>query len=212
MAQPVLLGNLSGMGSGLRSDPFIGDPKTCRFDPGELTCRDGDRADCLTEGEVATARAFYSGPTDRARRPLFYGWLPGSEATGFFDWKFLQSRPNGQPAFVSLFRWVFGRDWDWSGFQVERDMATVDAALGPIVNDATRGSLRAFRDRGGKLIVYHGWADSLVPPDQTVAFYERLVRDAGGLCAYPAKAWWRGAGDPNDATNFVCSVSRPATP
>jgi hypothetical protein len=225
-------------------------------------------------------------------RPLFHGWLPGSEATGFFDWKFLQSRPNGQPPFVSLFKWVFGRDWDWSGFHVERDMAKVDAALGPIVNDATRGSLQAFRAKGGKLIIYHGWADSLVPPDQTVAFYERVARDAGGLgqaqsfarlfmapgfshcaggpgpdvfnsatgaavpppsltpqhdlfaalvawveggpapaqvistryvdgspamgvamqrplCAYPAKAWWRGTGDVNDAAHFVCAIARP---
>ncbi|MGA0605099.1 tannase/feruloyl esterase family alpha/beta hydrolase [Phenylobacterium sp. VNQ135] len=287
------LARCAAAGSGLGGDPFIGDPKACRFDPGVLTCRDGDRADCLTPAEVATARAFYSGPTDPAGRPLFHGWLPGSEATGFFDWKFLQSRPNGQPPFVSLFKWVLGRDWDWSSFQVERDMAKVDAALGPVVNDATRGSLRAFRARGGKLIIYHGWADSLVPPDQTVAFYERVARDAGGigqaqtfaqlfmapglshcaggpgpdvfnsatgaaipppsatpqhdlfaaladwvegapaprqvistryvdgmpakgvamqrpLCAYPAKAWWRGTGDTADASSFVCSISRPS--
>ncbi|MCR5879246.1 tannase/feruloyl esterase family alpha/beta hydrolase [Phenylobacterium sp. J367] len=281
-----------GAGSGLAGDPFIGDPKACRFDPAVLACRDGDRADCLTAAEVATARAFYSGPTSRAGRPLFHGWLPGSEATGFYDWTFLQSRPNGEPAFVSLFKWVFGAKWDWSGFQVERDMARVDRALGPIVNDATRGSLRDFRARGGKLIIYHGWADSLVPPDQSVAFYDRAARDAGGLdqvqdfarlfmapgfshcaggpgpdvfnsasggaiptptltpqhdlfaaletwvdggpapaqviatryvggqpakgiamqrplCAYPAKAWYRGAGDPNDARNFTCAVVRP---
>lgn len=279
-------------GSGLSRDPYIGDPKACRFDPGELACGDQDREDCLTAGEVATARAFYSGPTDRRGRPLFYGWLPGSETTGHFDWSFLQSRPNGEPPFVSLFKWVFGPDWDWSAFQVERDMAKVDAALGPIVNDATRGSLRDFRARGGKLIIYHGWADSLVPPDQSVAFYERAVQEAGGLeeaqgfarlfmapgfshcaggpgpdvfnaagaaaippptatprhdlfaalvdwvegapapdqvistryvdgspakgvatqrplCAYPAKAWLRSGGDPNDAASFVCSLSPP---
>lgn len=282
-------------GSGLAGDPFIGDPKACRFDPGVLRCRGGDRDDCLTAAEVATARAFYSGPTNRAGRPLFHGWLPGSEATGHFDWNFLQSRPNGQPPFVSLFKWVFGGDWDWSRFRVERDMAKVEAALGPTVNDATRGSLRDFQARGGKLIIYHGWADSLVPPDQTVAFYERVAREAGGLdqaqdfarlfmapgfshcaggpgpdvfnsatgsavpppsltpqhdlfaaltgwaeggeapdqvistryvesspakgvamqrplCAYPAKAWWRGAGDKADAASFVCSVSRPPAP
>lgn len=168
-------------GAGVGGDPFIADPKACRFDPAVLMCRQTDQADCLTAGEVATARAFYSGPTAADGRPLFYGWLPGSEATGHFDWRFLQSRPNGQPPFVSLFKWVFGRDWDWSRFQVERDMARVDAALGPVVNDATRGSLAAFRARGGKLIIYHGWADSLVPPDQSIDFYERVAREAGGI-------------------------------
>jgi hypothetical protein len=292
LLRDTVLANCAGRGSGLRSDPFVADPKACRFDPGVLTCREGNRDTCLTKGEVATARAFYSGPTDRAKRPLFYGWLPGSEATGLFDWKFLQSRPNGLPPFVSLFKWVFGPDWDWSKFQVERDMAKVDAALGPIVNDATRGDLGAFRRRGGKLIIYHGWADSLVPPDQTIAFYDRVARDAGGvtqaqsfarlfmapgfshcgggpgagvfnsatgsavappsltsrhdlfaaltdwveggaapaqvtstryvdgpgngvamqrpLCAYPAKAWWRGAGETHAAASFVCSTSNPS--
>ncbi|WP_296594871.1 tannase/feruloyl esterase family alpha/beta hydrolase [Phenylobacterium sp.] len=170
-----------GAGSGLVSDSFIGDPKACKFDPAVLQCHDSDLANCLTPGEVMTARAFYAGPTDRKGRPMFYGWLPGSEATGLFDWNFLQSRPNGQPPFVSLFKWVFGRDWDWSKFQVESDMAKVDAELGPIVNDATRGSLRDFRARGGKLIIYHGWADALVPPDQSVAFYDRVAREAGGV-------------------------------
>jgi hypothetical protein len=289
------LATCGALGSGLAGDRFIGDPKACRFDPGVLQCRDGDRDDCLTASEVATARAFYSGPTDKAGRPLFYGWLPGSETTGHFDWKFLQSRPNNQPPFVGLFKWVFGRDWDWNSFQVRRDMAKVDAALGPIVNDATRGNLRAFQARGGKLIIYHGWGDSLVPPDQTIAFYDRVTREAGGLaatqdfarlfmapgfshcaggagpdifnsvtgsavppptltpqhdlfaaltawvdggpapsqvistryaegtpgkgvmlqrplCAYPAKAWRIGDGDPRLASSFVCSVARPPTP
>jgi len=177
----TVLARCGGSGSGLADDPFVGDPKACRFDPGVLMCRAEGRGDCLTAAEVATARAFYSGPVNKAGRPLFYGWLPGSEATGQFDWAFLQSRPNGQAPFVSLFKWAFGRDWNASDFHVERDMAKVDAALGPIVNDATRGNLRAFRARGGKLIIYHGWADSLVPPDQTVAFYDRAARDAGGL-------------------------------
>ncbi|USQ98078.1 tannase/feruloyl esterase family alpha/beta hydrolase [Caulobacter sp. RL271] len=289
----AVLARCGGRGSGLASDPFLGDPRACRFDPATLLCRGGDGPSCLTRQEVATVRAFYSGPTDRRGRAKFFGWPKGSEAPGHFGWDFLQSRPKGQPPFVSLFKWVFGADWNWAGFQVERDMPKVDAALDASVNDATRGDLRAFRARGGKLIVYHGWADSLVPPDQTIAFYDRVARDAGGiekaqsfarlfmapgvahcgggpgpdafnaangvvrpppsatlqydlftalsawvgrgaapsrviatryvgaapaegvalqrpLCAYPAKAWYRGVGDTNDARNFVCSVAKPA--
>src|SRR4051812_32007767 len=60
-------------------------------------------------------------------------------------------------------------------------MPIVDAALGGAINDATRGSLAAFRARGGKLILYHGLADTLVPPGQSVAFYERQARKLGGM-------------------------------
>jgi hypothetical protein len=48
------------------------------------------------------------------------------------------------------------------------------------VNDATRGSLDAFVKRDGKLIIYHGLADTLVAPGQSVAFYERQAAALGG--------------------------------
>jgi hypothetical protein len=60
-------------------------------------------------------------------------------------------------------------------------MPIVDATLGGDVNDATRGDLRAFAASGRTLIIYHGLADSLVPPAQTVAFYERQARAMGGM-------------------------------
>lgn len=287
----AVLESCGGLGSGLAGDPFLGDPKACTFDPAVLTCKGADDGACLTANQVKTARAFYTGPTGQRGRPLFFGWPRGSEAPGTFGWNFLQTLPDGKPPFASLFNWIFGPGWDWRGFKVERDMKTVDARLGPIVNDATRGSLRAFRARGGKLIIYHGWADSLVPPDQTIAFYERAARDAGGmakaqtfarlfmapglmhcgggsgpdafnsasgmprppsatpqddlfaaledwvgqgaapdqviatrykeggpakgvamqrpLCPYPAKAWYLGHGDKNDAANFRCAVAKP---
>jgi hypothetical protein len=177
----AVLARCGGRGSGVAGDPFLGDPAACRFDPVVLLCKGADGPSCLTKAEVATVRAFYSGPTDRAGRALFFGWPRGSEAPGHFGWDFLQSRPNGRPPFVSLFKWVFESDWNWAGFRVDRDMPKVDAALDASVNDATRGDLRAFRARGGKLIVYHGWADSLVPPEQSIAFYKRVSRDAGGF-------------------------------
>ncbi|MEP9360208.1 tannase/feruloyl esterase family alpha/beta hydrolase [Sphingomonas sp. KR3-1] len=168
-------------GAALAGDSFIADPFSCNFDPAALTCRGADDGQCLTAAEVATARAFYAGPTTRAGKPVFFGWLPGSEGPGRFGWSFLQSANNGQPQFASLFKWVFGASWDWSGFNLDRDMPIVDAALGGEVNDATRGDLRAFRARGGKLILYHGLADTLVPPGQTVAFYNRRAGQLGGV-------------------------------
>lgn len=288
----AVLDRCGGLGSGLASDAFLGDPEACDFDPEVLKCRDDASTGCLTDAQIDTVRAFYAGPSDRLGRPLFHGWPAGSEAPGLFGWNFLQTSQNAEPPFVSLFHWVFGRDWDWRGFEPERDMRTVDARLGPIVNDATRGDLRAFRAKGGKLILYHGWEDSLVPPAQTIAFYQEAGRQvgdeaslqgfarlfmvpgmmhcAGGagptllnsaadparrppstearydlfsaledwveqgrapdqvvatryvdgdrakgvamqrpVCPYPARAWYRGDGDVNDARSFTCVVEDP---
>ena len=168
-------------GFGRVGDAYISNPLACRFDPAEVACKDAETDQCLTPAQVETARAFYSGPTKRDGRPAFFGWLAGSEVSGAFGWSFLQTAYNGQPQFSSLFRWVFGRDWDWRGFDVDRDMPVVDATLGPDVNDAMRGNLRAFAKRGGKLVIYHGMADALVAPGQSVEFYERQAREMGGM-------------------------------
>jgi hypothetical protein len=168
-------------GHGVPGDPFITDPLSCRFDPGALACPGAADDTCLTSSEVATARAFYSGPTGRDGRPVFFGWPIGSEAPGRFGWSFLETAANGGPQFGGLFKWVFGSNWDWRSFSFDRDMATVDAKLDASVNDATRGDLRAFAAAGGRIIIYHGLADSLVPPAQTVAFYNRQARALGGM-------------------------------
>ena len=167
--------------NGLKSDPFIADPTGCDFDPAALACKGAAAADCLSAEEIETAKAFYTGPVDKAAKPLFYGWAPGSES-GPFNWGFLEAPGNapGEPGFDGLFKWVFGADWNWRDFNVESDMAKVDAALGPTLNGATAGDLAKFRDRGGKLIIFQGWADPIVPEFQTVDFYKKVVSEFGG--------------------------------
>ncbi len=168
-------------GHGIAGDRFISDPMRCTFDPSALACRGGASNDCLTADEIETARAFYSGPRDAKGKATYFGWLPGSEMPDTFGWAFLQKPINDQPPFSALFKWVFGADWNWNAFNFDRDMPLVDERLGAIVNDATRGSLKAFAARGGKLIVYHGLADTLVAPGQSVAFYERHAKEFGGM-------------------------------
>ncbi|WP_044330808.1 tannase/feruloyl esterase family alpha/beta hydrolase [Sphingomonas hengshuiensis] len=167
-------------GHGLAGDRFIADPMRCKFDPASLQCTGAASDSCLTEGEVATARAFYSGPTDRNGTPTYYGWLPGSEMPDTFGWSFLQKPISGQPPFSALFKWVFGADWGWQRFDFDRDMPIVNARLDSSVNDATRGSLAAFAARGGRLIMFHGLADTLVAPGQSVAFFDRHAAKMGG--------------------------------
>ena len=170
----------SAKGNGLKSDPFISDPMKCDFDPAKLTCKGTDSDQCLTAAEVETAKAFYSGPKNHAGKATYYGWPPGSE-TGVLTWAFLEAPSNapGEPSFDGLFKWVFGPDWNWHNFDLDRDMPRVDAKLGPILNGAVTGDFSRFRARGGKLIIFQGWADPIVSPYQTVAFYEKLTKKFG---------------------------------
>jgi feruloyl esterase len=168
-------------GSGLKSDPFLADPLSCDFDPASLTCKGADDDDCLTPEQVETAKAIYLGPADKNGKALFYGEQAGSES-GVFNWGFLEAPGNapGEPGFDGLFKWVFGSNWDWRTFDVERDMVKVDAALGPALNGAVTGDVTKFHDRGGKLIFFHGLADPIAPIGQTVDFYKGLMSKFGG--------------------------------
>jgi hypothetical protein len=41
-------------------------------------------------------------------------------------------------------------------------------------------NLAAFRDRGGKLVLWHGWNDQLIVPEGTIDYYDRVTNELGG--------------------------------
>jgi feruloyl esterase len=45
--------------------------------------------------------------------------------------------------------------------------------------DAMQTDLRPFLHRGGKLLHYHGWADSAVPPSMSVAYFAAVQQRIG---------------------------------
>jgi feruloyl esterase len=56
---------------------------------------------------------------------------------------------------------------------------TLNGAFGGINTD--NPDLSLFRDRGGKLILYHGLADTLIPPQGTMNYYTRVAQVMGGF-------------------------------
>jgi feruloyl esterase len=169
---------------GLPGDPYLTEPRACRWDPAEIQCAEGanDTSQCLTPAQVAAARLIYDGPRNpRTGRLIYAGPERGSESGSAFDWAGVQgiTIPSDIPQFSGLFYWAFGPDWDWRSFDHDRDMALLDDLLAAILN-ANDPDLDRFRERGGKLIGFHGWADALVPPQDFVSYYERvLARDSG---------------------------------
>ena len=172
----------SGAG-GAASDTFVADPLHSAFDPASLVCKAGDAPDCLTPEQAETAKRFYAGPTNsRTGEPIYPGWARGSEVAPF-GWAAEEGNPPlslKEPAFDSLFKWVFGPNWDWRKFDFDRDIAEVDDVLGPDVNGAAIANIDSFEAHGGKLLIYHGWADSVVNPLATIGFYDKLAEASGG--------------------------------
>jgi feruloyl esterase len=69
-------------------------------------------------------------------------------------------------------------DWDVRSFDLERDTAIADTKLAGTLN-ATNPDLGPFRKRGGKLILWHGWADAPISPLSSIDYYESVVKRMG---------------------------------
>lgn len=156
-------------------DGIISDPLTCKFDPAALECKGENSADCLTKSQVTAVRAIYDGARNpRTGERLYFGWVRGSE-TGWSAY-FVGQR---EPARLDFWRyWVFNDpNWDFHTFDFDRDAAYADAKMNFLT--ANEADLSRFSEQGGKLLIYHGWADPVAPPEDTIRYYERVVRSMG---------------------------------
>ena len=69
-------------------------------------------------------------------------------------------------------------NWDWKTFDFDRDVALINAKLAGTLN-AVNPDLSDFKKGGGKLIVWHGWNDPGVMPQQTLDYFADVVDYAG---------------------------------
>ena len=212
------------------SDGVIEDPTQCRFDPMVLACHGGETDGCLTEPQVATVRGLYAGTRAADGNALLRGYAPGAEA-GLAEVHYL-SAPNTSDSLFEALN-AYWRDlvfenpsWDYRTFDLERDGALATRKLGPVL-DAVDPDLRRFSAHGGKLIIYHGWADPLMPPAGSVDYFERVARSMGkdradrtvrlfmapgmGHCLGgdgPNRFGQFGVGDGNPDTNLAAALQR----
>jgi feruloyl esterase len=191
------------------ADGVLDDPRQCRFDPGQLACTDGQPpATCLTRAQAEAARRVYRGLTDpKTGAQLYPGLAPGSEPY----WPH-RDPANPFPIPLSHYKWlVFGdAGWDWKTFDFAdpadyQAHLNAEAKLAPILN-ATNPNLRPFRERGGKLLQYHGWNDQLISPQNSIDYYESVQSffgPGGDVAAFyrlfmaPGMAHCAGGSGPN---------------
>jgi feruloyl esterase len=155
------------------TDGVMEDPRQCtadRFNVDALLCQAGDAADCLTAEQIAVVKKIYAGPKNpRTNAQLYPGYPVGSEAGWPSYWG------ASEPVRADFWRlWVYENpQWNWWSFDYDRDVAFADAKVGWMV-DQVNPDLSAFKARGGKAIVYHGWQDPVVNPLDTIAYYEQV--------------------------------------
>lgn len=169
-------------------DGLVSNPLACHFDPAVLACQAGqDTQQCLAPAEVAAVRRFYDGPRDAAsgQRLIVAGPQYGSE----LNWAgvFVPMTADG-PIFseriaLDALRNVIFEKNPAPGFTLaDLDFnAASFARMQPLhaLYDATNPDLRRFAVHGGKLILWHGWADPHISPLNTLAYHEAVRRFMG---------------------------------
>ncbi len=168
-------------------DGEIDEPRVCRFDPATQQCAGGtDQPSCLTATQVDAARKLYAGPTDPAGRRLY----PGGESYGselaWDKWLITDEMSDSTAG-------IFADDYlRYLGYPIgtpHSSLATFEFTvpeLGRLTPEGVKANalsldLEEFRRTGGKLIIWHGWADQAIPAAGTLDYYERLWQHAGGL-------------------------------
>ena len=117
-----------------------------------------------------------------------FPYLPGTE-TQWVGWNYPGVAIPGYPprfanmdlpgVFLKYFVDAKKRDkGDALSFDFDHDPATLDRSRR--IYDATSFDLRAFKARGGKMLMWQGWADGAISAASSIAYYEGVVKFMGG--------------------------------
>jgi feruloyl esterase len=159
-------------------DGVLERPYQCKFDPAEVECKAGETDACLTKPQADALRVIYQGHPLADGRMVFPGFAVGGERDrgGWRD----PSKAGTTQMGIEFYRWMVFGDANWSpeSFDLDRDYAIALQRMGPITN-ADNPDVSAFAQRGGKLLLWHGWNDALIAADGTIKYYEAAKKKLG---------------------------------
>ncbi len=165
-------------------DGVIEDPKRCSYDPKALVGTSAGECGTFTQADADVIRKIWDGPHRADGSFLWYGQARGADLsalspssgnplkaqpfifTTYWLRYFLTEDPQFDP--LTMAPAMYEHFWDQS--QEEYN----------IVIGTDNPDLTAFRDRGGKAILWHGWADQLITPEATIDYYKRVQQQMGG--------------------------------
>lgn len=165
------------------ADGILTDPRKCTWDPAELQCTgsSGASSECLTAAQVETVRRVYSGIRMRDGRFAAMPLMRGGES----DWVARMIGTPAQPRGVNALLGapfmgsiaVGKRDYDFMTFDPDRDWRVLDGGIAAAEVHQVNPKIAPFVQRGGKLLLWHGFNDPGPSPLSTIDYYE-AVRDA----------------------------------
>jgi hypothetical protein len=154
------------------SDGVLGDPRACKFDAKANICGmpGAPATNCLTPQEADAVNRIWDGPRNDRGKRIWFAFGRGANAG------VTNAPPFGGPGgSLGIFTWShMDNNYDFTGqplsqFDDETELATNEVAP---YSDIMSTDLDKVRKRGGKILMWHGGADQLIPWRQSVHYYD----------------------------------------
>jgi feruloyl esterase len=154
-------------------DGIISQPEKCHYDPAALLCKGEDGPSCLTSAELQTVKIVFGDIKTKKGEIVWTGYPAGTE----LEVGSLRNVPTGPGGVWDVIR-ILGhqqKDYDWHNFDLDTELPLADKAG----IDVLTYDLSGFKKHGGKLLLYHGLADSSIPPGHTILYYNAVLAQMG---------------------------------
>ena len=166
----------------------ITSPSACHWNADRLI---GDVTPCgvITRQDATVMNMIWRGPVNADGKPLWYGPERGTSLTGLAATSTINGVTTGQPFPIPV-SWLgtwLQRDpsWDWQTLTYAQFTRLYHQSVSEFSATfaANDPDLSAFRQHGGKIIIWHGLADQLIFPQGTIRYYQQVQRTMGGAAA-----------------------------
>ncbi len=165
-------------------DGILQDPSACHFDPASMKCSadSTDTSSCFTAEEVTAIQNLYDGAHDDRGNYFLFGLARGSEGI----WN-LPKTPNAEEPSASthamqlayiLLPEVTPALADYRKVTISKADFELASTRSPMF-DSANTDLKPFAARGGKLILWHGLSDPLIPARATMGYYDAVQKFMG---------------------------------
>lgn len=158
-------------------DGVLENPTRCKFSMKTLQCAGADNPSCLTAPQVESANVLLS-PLKHpiTGQVLFEGHLwAGTE----LEWSRLASAQPLGNVLTRLANITFkDPNWDPRTFNIATDVDLADRVDNGLLA-SNNFNLKPFFNSGGKLLMYHGWADPQVTPQNSIIFFNNVLKTVG---------------------------------
>ncbi len=158
-------------------DGIVADPRDVEFDVSKVPG--------ITEKQAEAIQSIYDGVSNDDGL-IYPGFSPGAEKypSGWFAW--ISGPVPGLVEELNFPNATFGfgtevaknfifHDKDWNYSTQSFDTWEEDSFVAGTILNGTNPDITPFKERGGKLVLWHGWADPALPPLATIDYYEEML-------------------------------------